>query len=146
MEDEKYIDEGWKNSVDSEKKKDLGGQHSDNKKISSSPSQKTESESQNQETIEGEGDLPEVNFIGYITGLAFQAMIFLGEVPNPMTDKSEKNLRQAKFMIDTLGLIREKTKGNLDTQEIETINAFLYELQMKFVQASEAEIKGAKQP
>ena len=42
----------------------------------------------------------EVNFLNYVMGMSFQAMIFLGEVPNPMTNKTEKNMEQAKFIID----------------------------------------------
>jgi len=78
-------------------------------------------------------DLPEVNFLTYITSLAFQAMVFLGEVPSPVTNKIEKSLPQAKFLIDTLSLIREKTKGNLSEQEDNLLSTSVYELQMTYV-------------
>ena len=77
----------------------------------------------------------EINFINYISSLAFQALIFLGELPNPLDDsKIEKNLPQAKFLIDTLVMIREKTKNNLSPEEENLISATVYELQMKFVE------------
>ncbi|MDP8265543.1 MAG: DUF1844 domain-containing protein [Candidatus Aceula meridiana] len=77
-------------------------------------------------------DLPKVDFLAYITSLAFQAMVFLGEVPSPVTNKIEKNLPQAKFLIDTLVLIREKTTGNLNEQEDKLLSTSVYELQMKY--------------
>ena len=82
----------------------------------------------------------EVNFVNYVMGMAFQAMIFLGEVPNPMTNTTEKNPEQAKFIIDSLLMIREKTKGNLTSDEENLLNGSLYELQMKFVEGTKPPI------
>ena len=66
-------------------------------------------------------------------------MVFLGEIPNPVTNTSEKNPEQAKFVIETLILLQEKTKGNLTRKESDVLNTAAYELQMKFVEASEKE-------
>lgn len=123
MEDDKYVDEGWKESVESDKSKDDGV-------LSPEPAPAKAQE---------EVDLGEVNFLGYITSLAYQSMIFLGEVPNPITEKIDKNLRQAKFLIDTLVMIRDKTNGNLSKQESDTLNAALYDLQLLFVEISQKE-------
>ena len=79
-------------------------------------------------------DQPQLDFFNYVGSLGFQAMIFLGEVPNPITNKEEKNLKQAKFLIDTLVLIKEKTMGNLTKEEGELINGSIYELQRRFVE------------
>ena len=140
MSEDKNIDESWKNSVDKEKKiLDSKGNP-----IEQEPHGLVDPLGQEisaKEMQEAEQELPEVNFVGYITSLAFQAVIFLGEVPHPLTEKIEKNLKQAKFLIDTLLLVREKTKGNLTAQETDTLNAFIYELQMKFVGVSEKEQK-----
>ena len=81
------------------------------------------------------GEEPQLDFFNYIGSLGFQAMIFLGEMPNPITKKEEKNLKQAKFLIDTLVLIREKTIGNLTKEEGELLNGSIYELQRRFVSA-----------
>lgn len=113
MEDEKFVDESWKDSVEDEKE-NKGGLSPD---AEASP-----------------GQVPEVNFMGYITSLAFQAMVFLGEIPNPITNETEKNLIQAKLLIDTLAMLREKTKNNLEQSESDTLNGFLYELQLKYVE------------
>ena len=79
-----------------------------------------------------------------MTSLGYQAMIFLGEMPNPMTGQSEKNLRQAKFIIDTLVMLKDKTKGNLNEQEQAFIDGTVYELQMKFVEQIGKEDTGSK--
>ncbi|MDP2653866.1 MAG: DUF1844 domain-containing protein [Candidatus Omnitrophota bacterium] len=76
----------------------------------------------------------EVNFLNYITSLALQTMIFLGEIANPVNGLTQKDLGQAKFLIDTLLLIREKTKGNLTAEEDNLLNGSIYELQMKFIE------------
>lgn len=75
----------------------------------------------------------ESDFLGYIASLGFQAMIFLGEIPNPLTQKSEKNLSQAKLLIDTLVILRDKTKGNLDEREKQLLDNSIGELQMRYV-------------
>ena len=80
---------------------------------------------------------PELDFFNYIASLGFQAMIFLGEMPNPITNQTEKNLKQAKFLIDTLVLIREKTTGNLNKEEGELLNSSIYELQKRFVEIAQ---------
>jgi len=82
------------------------------------------------------GAEPELDFFNYIASLGFQTMIFLGEMPNPITNEVEKNLKQAKFLIDTLVILRDKTKGNLTKEEDDLLNGSIYELQMRFVELS----------
>jgi hypothetical protein len=77
------------------------------------------------------GDV-EVNFFNYVASMGYQSMIFLGEVANPVTGEQECNLRQAKFLIDTIALLRDKTKGNLTPQEEQFLNGTYTELQMKY--------------
>jgi hypothetical protein len=52
---------------------------------------------------------------------------------NPMTDKKEEDLPQAKFIIDTLGMLQEKTKGNLTPEESKLLENMLYELRTQYV-------------
>jgi len=82
---------------------------------------------------------PQLDFFNYIASLGFQTMIFLGEMPNPISNKSEKNLKQAKFLIDTLVILRDKTKGNLSKEEDDLLNGSIYELQMRYVDLSNKE-------
>ncbi|MBF0490559.1 MAG: DUF1844 domain-containing protein [Candidatus Omnitrophica bacterium] len=85
--------------------------------------------------LEAQEPEPQLDFFNYIASLGFQAMIFLGEVANPLTNKQEKNLKQAKFLIDTLVVIRDKTIGNLSKEEAELLNGSIYELQLRYVEA-----------
>ncbi len=127
MDNEKHVDESWKDAVTNEK--DSCSEHG------CGCSQDGCAEGSCADGC-GEGEV-EVNFFNYLTSMGYQAMIFLGEIPNPMTGQNEKNLRQAKFIIDTLLLIKEKTKGNLTDQENAFIEGTLYELQMKFVELAQ---------
>ncbi len=92
------------------------------------------SQSQEQQSQE-----PELDFFNYIASLGFQAMIFLGEIPNPLTNQVDKNLKQAKFLIDTMVVIRDKTTGNLSKEEAELLNGSIYELQLRYVEALKKE-------
>ena len=75
-------------------------------------------------------------FIEFVMMQAQQASLFLGRIPNPQSGQSEVLLEPAKLFIDHLEMIREKTRGNLTTQEAEILNSVLTDLQMAFVQAS----------
>jgi len=79
---------------------------------------------------------PIADFKFFISTLSLQASIFLGQIPNPVTQKSEEDLPQAKFIIDTLGMLQGKTKGNLDAQEVELLETLLYELRTVYLTKS----------
>jgi hypothetical protein len=96
---------------------------------------------QDQSPQEGSEQEPQLDFFNYIASLGFQAMIFMGEIPNPMTNQIDKNLKQAKFLIDTMTIIREKTTGNLSKEEAELLNGSIYELQLRYVEAVKKEQK-----
>ena len=81
----------------------------------------------------------DINFINYITSLGLQALIFMGETPSPITQQKEKNLDQARILVDTLVMLREKTKGNLNEQEDSLLGLSIYELQIKLVEVSQAD-------
>jgi len=76
---------------------------------------------------------PEVDFIGFIISLSTTAMYHFGDIPDPYTQKREKNLAAAKQTIDILNIIYEKTRGNLDEQEKQLLEEALYELRMRFI-------------
>ena len=67
--------------------------------------------------------------------MMFQGMAMqnLGKVMNPVTNKAERNLDQAKNMIDLLGMLEAKTKGNLGNNERNMLTHALYELRMNYV-------------
>jgi hypothetical protein len=78
-----------------------------------------------------------IDFATFIVSLSANAMIQLGEVPNPDGSKAEVNLPVAKQTIDILAMLREKTKGNLTHEESHLLDRFLYDLRMRFVARSE---------
>jgi hypothetical protein len=125
MEPEKKIDESWKNSVEKEKVHIFG---QDDPKDEQAPAEQG-----------GEEEAPQLDFANYVASLGFQALVFMGEIPNPITNEIQKNLPQSKFLIDTLLLLREKTKGNLTEQEDRLLNGSIYELQVKFVEVLQKE-------
>jgi hypothetical protein len=84
---------------------------------------------------------PEPDFNFFITTLALQASISLGLVPNPATNKAEEDLTQAKFLIDTIGMLKEKTKGNLSEEEANLLENILYELRTQYIAKNKGEIK-----
>src|SRR6187551_3950948 len=75
-------------------------------------------------------------FVEFVMMQAQQAALFLGQLPNPQTGKSEVHLEPAKLFIDHLEMIREKTRGNLSNQEQEILNSVLADLQLRYVEAS----------
>lgn len=107
----KNIDESWKDSVRQEK-------------------QKTDAEGEVPQ-------IPEATFSFFVTTLGIQIAIALGEMPNPATNKTEENLDQAQYLIDTLDMLKEKTKNNLNKEEEGLLDHFLYDFRTKFVAKKE---------
>jgi hypothetical protein len=81
--------------------------------------------------------LPEVNFSTFVYSLSTSVLVHLGEIPEPISEKMDKNLPLAKQTIDILGILQEKTKGNLTPDEENLLNSFLYDLRMRYVKAME---------
>jgi uncharacterized protein DUF1844 len=79
---------------------------------------------------------PQLTFIAFIYSLASSAALHFGDLPDPVTgDKVEPNLEGAAQMIEILGLLEQKTRGNLTAEERQFLEQVLYELRMRFVEA-----------
>ena len=113
--DDKKVDEGWKESVRKEKGE-------------SGPAEEA--------PLEDKVERPEAKFTLLISSLATQALVSLGEIENPLSKKKETDLDGAKFSIDMLQMLSEKTRGNLDDLEKRYLDGVLYDLRMRFVEAS----------
>jgi hypothetical protein len=85
-------------------------------------------------------------FIEFVMMQAQNAALFLGQIPNPQTGKGEVNLELAKMFIDQLGMIQEKTRGNLTTEEAAVLKNTLANLQMAFVEVSKELREGKAEP
>jgi hypothetical protein len=77
--------------------------------------------------------LPEkVNFDFFVQSLHLQTVVLLGDLEDPTTGTRSTNLDAARFNIDVLGVLQEKTRGNLDRDEEEHLEGVLYDLRMRF--------------
>ncbi|OQX06727.1 MAG: hypothetical protein BWK80_50390 [Desulfobacteraceae bacterium IS3] len=77
--------------------------------------------------------LPEVNFSTFIFSLHSSVLLQLGLIEEPGTDGKNKNLTAAKQTIDILGMLEEKTGGNLTTEEEGMLKNILYDLRLMYV-------------
>jgi hypothetical protein len=68
-----------------------------------------------------------------VSSVATQALVSLGEIDNPFTKKRETNIDEARFQIDMLEMLEEKTKGNLSPDEERMMKNLLFDLRMRFV-------------
>ncbi|MEI6079918.1 MAG: DUF1844 domain-containing protein [bacterium] len=75
----------------------------------------------------------QIDFATFLMSLASAAYCSLGAVPNPITQKTEKNLVLAKQQIGLLETLKDKTKGNLSKDEEQLIESILYQLHMAYV-------------
>ena len=106
----KKVDESWKDSVRKEKEAGPEGHPA---------------------------TLPEADFLSFVSTLAMQVLVSLGEVTHPATDQKQTNLPQAQYLIDTIQMLSEKTRGNLSSDETNELNTLLYELRVKFVRKNQ---------
>ncbi len=77
---------------------------------------------------------PEITFSTFILSLSSSAAMNLGEYQDPVSGHVSKNLELAKQSIDILGLLHEKTRGNLSDEEAGLLDSALYELRMRYVE------------
>jgi hypothetical protein len=76
----------------------------------------------------------EVTFTTFMVGLSTQALAALGEISDPVSGARSQDLQAAQQLIDIIGMLREKTRGNLDPDEDGLIEAILFDLRMKYVE------------
>ena len=86
-------------------------------------------------TDETSGAVAEMTFSTFVMGLTTQALMHLGEIEDT-AHQVGRDLPAAKQMIDLLGILREKTKGNLDAAEDQLLGNMLYDLRMRYVETS----------
>jgi uncharacterized protein DUF1844 len=81
--------------------------------------------------------MPDISFTQFVISLASSAAIHFGDMPDPSgATVSEPNLEGARQMIDILALLAEKTKGNLTAEERQVLEQVLYELRLRYLDAS----------
>ena len=115
------------------------------RRFSAAKEEKEEPQTKEEPKIEGipkeggstqEGPLPQIDFTNFILSLSTSVLIQLGEIQDPFTQKSAKNLPLAKQTIDLIGMLKEKTKGNLSPEEEKVVDYILYDLRMRYVKTA----------
>ncbi len=81
----------------------------------------------------GEADI-KIDFTIFLSGLMAEALMALGVIKNPLTKEKQKDLRHAGMVIDTMSMLREKTKGNLTGEESQSLDQALHQLRLLYVQ------------
>ena len=112
------IDEDWKSQVEQERKQIETGD--------SAPADEAAS------AAPGPDQIPEASFALLVTTLATQAMAAMGQIPDPTQGQPVIHLGLARHYVDTLAVLEEKTKGNLDEEEAAMLEQVL-PLRMLFV-------------
>ncbi len=87
----------------------------------------------------------EMLFVTLVEQWQTQAWVALGKIPNPMTNKVERNLEIAKMAIDMLDMIKEKTSGNLTDNENRLLTKVLADLKLNYVDEYERDKKEKQQ-
>lgn len=83
------------------------------------------------------GEAP-IDFGSFVISLGTSAYVSMGKVENPETGEHGVDLPAAKQLIDILQMLRDKTEGNLQTDEQQLLKGLLYELRLAYVEARNA--------
>ena len=125
----KRVDESWKEQAEREK------QRLDQSGAGAAPAPQAPL-AHEAPPASGAEDMPQARLDLFISGLAMEALIAIGDMPHPTTRKQAQNLPQAKYLIDLLGVLEEKTKGNLIAEEERLLKDALYQLRMRYLAKS----------
>ena len=124
--EKKRVDESWKEEARREKER-----------LANKEDEADAREASGEES-DSRGRMPEPSFDLLVLSLTIQSRIALGEIANPVTRKQQVDLEQAKHAIDLLGILEEKTKGNLTDDEKLHLESALYDLRMRYVQVMQS--------
>lgn len=81
-----------------------------------------------------------ITFVGFVLSLAHTTAVHLGDVPDPVSGTAgEPQLDAAFQMIEILGLLEQKTRGNLSAEERQMLEQLLYELRVRFMEVQKAQ-------
>jgi hypothetical protein len=88
--------------------------------------------------LRDDSTLPAVDFHTFVLSLGSSALLHLGELEHPDAGGPQKDLPLAKHTIDILAMLEEKTKGNLTPPEEKLISSLLFDLRLRYVEATKA--------
>jgi hypothetical protein len=79
--------------------------------------------------------LPPLDFSGFIVSMAQAALVHFGDIPDPATGQISRNIEQARYSIDLIDMLVEKTRGNLTPEEDVLIRRVQNDLKLRFVRS-----------
>ena len=130
----KRVDESWKEQAEREKRVPAPGPAAPGQDPKpSEPSPVAPARPEPSAVAGGGEEIPEARFDMFVSGMAMEALIALGDMANPATRRQAANLPQAKYLIDLLGVLEEKTRGNLAAEEQKLLSDALYQLRMRYL-------------
>ena len=94
-------------------------------------------ESDREAETDARAAMGEVNFVTFLLSLYSSAMAAFGQIPDPATGQVEEHVEAGKQMIEILGILMEKTKGNLNAEENQLLDNMLYELRMIYLEKTQ---------
>jgi hypothetical protein len=92
--------------------------------------------SRSEEGREGEDALPAIDFATFVLSLSHSVLVHLGDAPDPSGGPARRDTAMAKQTIDLLGVLQEKTVGNLSGEEERLLDQVLYDLRMRYVEVT----------
>ena len=147
MPDEKlslHIDTDWKKQAQEEKRK-LAEQEKQKAAApapaSVAPTRASAAQTTAAAPRAGTRDVPVASFPALVQSIATQVLFFLGDL-TPRGAEPQLNLDMAKYQIDLLGIVEEKTKNNLTADEQRLLDSALYETRMRFISVSSQIVNG----
>ena len=138
--EEKKVDESWKEQVERERKTLHSPEPPKGQPQRPEPPPAAQQQPRRSAPPPGgarRGEMPAGEFSMFLSSLSMQAMMALGEVAHPVTGAAQMDLEQARYLVDVLGVLQEKTQGNLTPEEAELMEGLLYELRMKYVEKTQ---------
>lgn len=93
----------------------------------------------------GPDELPPADFPSLVGMLVTQALMYLGGVADRRTGQAVFDPEMARFYVDLLAVLEEKTKGNLSEAEAKDLSGAVHELRLRFVELSQAMARQAMQ-
>lgn len=129
------IDEDWKSQVQAEKEAAEKARTAPQPEDDASEATDETPQAKSEPASETDPPLPPASFPMLVQTLAMQAMASLGIFPDPIENKPVVRLNHAKHAIDSLGILEDKTKGNLTADETRLLSETLHQLRMAYVGA-----------
>jgi hypothetical protein len=125
-----FVDSDWKNQAQAEKER-----------LAAAEKAKAEADAAKGGKAGGRGgrpEMPEPEFMGLVSMLVSQALMYLGAVPDPETGRAMVAPEYARYNIDLLEILKVKTKGNLSPDEQQELDGVISELKLRYVEISRA--------